>query len=205
MSGVPLLVVLTVSLSWIMLLDDLSLNEKNQVSLETISLKLRVGEPLNFTVSVKAAKDFPLDLYLLMDLSASFIYDLYVVTNLAIQPPLALRNVSSDFFIGFGTFVDKPSLPYGHSRPLSCYIRLCAKAFDYAHVVSLTNSSDLFKSSIEDIFTSGNVDDPEDPLGAILQAVVCKDLVGWREKSRKIIFIMTNVSSTQQVMDVLLG
>ena len=69
---------------------DLPLNEKNQVSLETISLKLRVGEPLNFTVSVKAAEDFPLDLYLLMDLSGSFIYDRYVVTNLAIQPPLAL-------------------------------------------------------------------------------------------------------------------
>ena len=100
--------------------------------------------------------------------------------------------MSSDFLIGFGTFVDKPSLPYGHSRPLSCYIRLCAKSFDYAHVVSLTNSSDLFKSSIEDIITSGNVDDPEDPLGAILQAVVCKDLVGWGEKSQKIIFIMTN-------------
>ena len=37
---------------------DLPLNEKNQVSLEAINLKLRVGEPLTFTVSVKAAEDF---------------------------------------------------------------------------------------------------------------------------------------------------
>ena len=91
---------------------DLPLNEKNQVSLETVSLKLRVGEPLTFTVSVKAAENFPLDLYMLMNLSASFIDDLNVVKGLAPQLPLALQNVSSNFLIGFGTFVDKPSLPY---------------------------------------------------------------------------------------------
>ena len=172
---------------------DLPLNEKNQVSLKTISLKLRVGEPLTFTVSVKAAEYFPLDLYMLMDLSGSFYNDLVVVKGLAPQLPLAFRNVSSDFLIGFGTFVDKPSLPYVSSIQINGRVDFYYSIpFNYEHVVSLTNSSDLFNSSIQKTIISNNVDDPEDPLGAMLQAVACKDLVGWREKSRKIILVMTD-------------
>ena len=172
---------------------DLPLNEENQVSLETISLKLRVGEPLTFTVSVKAAEYFPLDLYMLMDLSGSFYDDLVVVKGLAPQLPLAFRNVSSDFLIGFGTFVDKPSLPYVSSIQINGRVDFYYSIpFNYEHVVSLTNSSDSFNSSIQKTIISNNVDDPEDPLGAMLQAVVCKDLVGWREKSRKIILVMTD-------------
>ena len=182
---------------------DLPLNEKNQVSLEAVNLKLRVGEPLTFTVSVKAAEDFPLDLYMLMDLSGSFNDDLVVVKGLAPKLPLALQYVSSDFLLGFGTFVDKPSLPYVSSiqkntihnfsgQPSCEKNRLCTKPFDYEHVISLTNSSDLFNSSVQETIVSSNVDDPEDPLGAMLQAVVCKELVGWRENSRKILLIMTD-------------
>ena len=182
---------------------DLPLNEKNQVSLEAVNLELRVGEPLTFTVSVKAAEDFPLDLYMLMDRSGSFNDDLDVVKGLAPQLPLALRNASSHFLIGFGTFVDKPSLPYTSSfqkntihtfsgQPSCEKNRLCAKPFNYEHVISLTNSSDLFNSSVQETIISSNVDDPEDPLGAMLQAVVCTDLVGWRENSRKILLIMTD-------------
>ena len=182
---------------------DLPLNEKNQVSLEAINLELRVGETLTFAVSVKAAEDFPLDLYMLMDLSGSFNDDLVVVKGLAPQLPLALRNVSSEFLIGFGTFVDKPSLPYVSSiqkntihmvsgQPSCEKNRLCTKPFNYEHVISLTNSSVLFNSSVQETIISDNVDDPEDPLGAMLQAVVCEELVGWRENSRKILLIMTD-------------
>ena len=194
----------TKTVSTVLQVNNNELDEDNQVTLESLHVKLRVGEPLDFTVSVKAAEDFPLDIYMLMDLSGSFIDDLDVVKSLAPQLPFALQDVSSDFLIGFGTFVDKPSLPYTSStqlnkiyivsgQPSSCGGSvLCAKPFDYEHVVSLTNSSDLFNSSIQNTIISNNVDDPEDPLGAMLQAVVCKDLVGWREKSRKIILVMTD-------------
>ena len=179
------------------------LDEDNQVTLESLNVKLRVGEPLDFTVSVKAAEDFPLDIYMLMDLSGSFKDDLDVVKSLAPQLPLALQDVSSDFLIGFGSYVDKPSLPYVSSIQIngrtvingqesSCISTLCAIPFNYEHVVSLTNSSDHFNSSIQKTIISNNVDDPEDILGAMLQAVVCQDLVGWREKSRKILLVMTD-------------
>ena len=179
------------------------LTEDNQVSLKSINLKLRVSEPVSFSVSLKAAKNFPLDLYMLMDLSGSFRDDLERVKVLAPQLPLALQNVSSDFLIGFGTFVDKPSLPYTSSiqkntiynvsgQPSCERENLCAKPFDYEHVISLTSSSDLFNSSVQETIISTNVDDPEDPFGAMLQAVVCKDLIGWRETSIKIILVMTD-------------
>ena len=183
---------------------ELPLTEKNQVSLKSIDLKLRVSEPVSFSVSLKAAENFPLDLYMLMDLSGSFTDDLKTVKVLAPKLPLALRNVSSDFLIGFGTFVDKPSLPYTSSKqlnkvyivsgqPSSCGSAVpCAKPFNYEHVISLTNSSDLFNSSVQETIISTNVDDPEDPLGAMLQAVVCDDLIEWRETSIKILLVMTD-------------
>ena len=135
------------------------LTEDNQVSLKSINLKFRVSEPVSFSVSLKAAKNFPLDLYMLMDLSGSFTDDLTTVKVLAPQLPLALQNVSSDFLIGFWTFVDKSSLPYTSSiqkntihmvsgQPSCEMNNPCAKPFDYKHVISLTNSSDLFNSSV---------------------------------------------------------
>ena len=132
MSGVPLLVVLNVCLSHdnannckiedlfqpsTIIIDkqEIPLTEVNQVSLKSINLKLRNSEPVSFSVSLKVAENFPLDLYMLMDLSGSFREDLKTVKELAPQLPRALQNVSSDFLIGFGTFVDKPSLPYTSS------------------------------------------------------------------------------------------
>ena len=138
-----------------------------------------------------------------MDFSGSFREDLKTVKVLTPQLPLALRNVSSDFLIGFGTFVDKPSLPYTSSiqkntintfsdQPSCEKNKPCSKPFNYEHVISLTNSFDLFNSSVQETIISINVDDPEDPLGAMLQAVVCNDLIEWRETSIKILLVMTD-------------
>ena len=175
---------------------EIPLTKNNQVSLKSINLKLRVNEPMSFSVSLKAIENFPLDFYLLIDLSGSLTDDdLVTFKELAGQLPLALQNLSSDFLIGFGTFVDKPTPPYtsrvktdGRGQPLNNYTNY----FNYEHVVSLTNSSDLFNSSVQETIISGNVDDPEDQLGAMLQTVVCKDLIGWRQTSIKIILVMTD-------------
>ena len=130
-----------------------------------------------------------------MDLSGSLRDDLETVKVLAVQLPLVLRNLSSDFLIGFGAFVDKPSLPYIARVQINNILLgpySITKPFNYEHIISLTNSSDLFNSVVQDTIISTNVDDPEDPLGAMLQAVVCKDLIGWRETSIKIILVMTD-------------
>uniref|UniRef100_A0A1X7UZW0 Integrin beta n=1 Tax=Amphimedon queenslandica TaxID=400682 RepID=A0A1X7UZW0_AMPQE len=171
------------------------IDETNQISLENINIQLRVNEPLSFNVSIKAAQDFPLDVYVLMDLSASFRTDLTTVQALAPQLPLTLRNVSSDFLIGFGTYVDKPTLPFTSNSQLNgyeCSLPDCDTPFAYHHIVALTNSSDLFSSSVHDAIVSTNIDNPEGTLEAMLQAVVCDDIIGWRDNSRKILLVMTD-------------
>ena len=91
---------------------DRVLNNTNQVSLESIDLLLKVGNPESFNVLVKGAEDFPLDLYLLMDFSGSFRNDLLTVQSIAPELFTSLFNVSTQFRVGFGAFVDKPVPPY---------------------------------------------------------------------------------------------
>ena len=42
------------------------------------------------------------------------------------------------------------------------------------------------------INTNLNLDAPEAMLEALLQVVVCKEVVGWREAARKLIMVMTD-------------
>ena len=176
-------------------IDDLPISDQNQVSLQSISVKLRVNESVDVKVRVKASNDYPLDLYILMDLSASFSNDLTNVKNIAPQLPLSLRSVSSDFQIGFGAFVDKPTLPYvsnTHLRYPPEVVNIKTTPFGYEHIVSLTNSSKLFNSTLQDIQISTNADNPEGTLDAMLQAAVCDHVVEWRQDSRKILLVMTD-------------
>ena len=186
----------------------LLLNEENQVSLESIDIRLKVGEPVTFTVSVKAAENFPLDLYMLMDLSGTFQEDLKTVKLLAPSLATSLGSFTNDFQIGFGTFTDKPSPPYTSKIQLelgyiingtksSCTVsgingEPCSLPIGYEHVTTLTNSSEIFSSSVQDLIISISADIPEGTLDAMMQAIVCRDVVGWREKSRKILLVMTD-------------
>ena len=184
----------------------LPLDENNQVSVSTVHMKLRVGQPQTFTVSVRAADNFPLDLYMLMDLSASFESDLVTVKNIAPDIVSAVGNLTSRFQVGFGTFVDKATAPYnsltalrlgftdGDGQPSACANRInpCSRPFSYEHVVNLTNSTDTFDQSVQDLLISTSSDDPEGTLDAMMQAVVCTDVVGWREEARKVLLVMTD-------------
>ena len=39
---------------------------------------------------------------------------------------------------------------------------------------------------------SGNLDAPEGGFDAIMQAIVCQDEIGWREKARKLLVFSTD-------------
>ena len=191
-------------------INPLPLDENNQVSVSTVHMKLRVGQPQTFTVSVRAADNFPLDLYMLMDSSASFENDLVTVKNIAPDIVSAVGNLTSRFQVGFGTFVDKVTAPYnsltalrlgftiksgiysGQSSACSMKSTPCSRPVSYEHVVNLTNSTDLFNASLQGLIISTSSDDPEGTLDAMMQAVVCTDVVGWRQESRKVLLVMTD-------------
>ncbi len=165
-------------------------DSQHQVSLESIHLILRVGDPVTFNLSVKAAANFPLDLYILMDLSKTFEHHLETVKGIAPLLANSLDNLTSDHKIGFGVFVDKETFPYINT--LYPYSKASVEPFSFEHVATLTNSSTAFSQALQDVNISTNVDAPEGTLDAIMQAIVCKDVIGWREKSRKVLMIMTD-------------
>ena len=184
----------------------LPLDSVNQVSLESVKLRLKVGETRNVTFSVKPAENFPLDVYMIMDLSNSLRDVLTTVQTVASQIADSLSNVSSNFRVGFGSYVDKVVPPYTGRRaaevayivngqPSSCEAFLvCAKPIAFEHNVNLTNVTDDFTSPIQSVRISTNADSPEGTLDAMLQAVVCGDVIGWRETSRKILLVITDAT-----------
>lgn len=108
-----------------------------QVSPQNVKLKLRVGEfywktfnphaaKLTFTIldekhllTVKygQAVDYPVDLYYLMDLSKSMEDDKEKLSHLGDLLSDTMRNITSNFRLGFGSFVDKVLMPYVSTVP----------------------------------------------------------------------------------------
>lgn len=58
--------------------------------------------------------------------------------------------------------------------------------------MKLDTDSNEFVRQVADTQISGNLDAPEGGFDAIMQAIVCKDDIGWREKSRKLLVFSTD-------------
>lgn len=79
--------------------------------------RTRAGEEYRITVKYSQAEDYPVDLYYLMDLSASMEKYRDQLSRLGLQLAEAMRNLTSNFRIGFGSFVDKVILPMTNTQP----------------------------------------------------------------------------------------
>lgn len=73
---------------------------------------LCTGSQLTFQVKVQHTEDYPVDIYYLMDLSASMIDDLNMIKDLGSTLSKEMSKLTSKFQMGFGSFVEKPVLPY---------------------------------------------------------------------------------------------
>jgi protocadherin alpha len=69
------------------------------------------------TLKYSQAKDYPVDLYYLMDLSASMEPYRNDLSQLGTQLAETMQNLTSNFRIGFGSFVDKVILPMTNTQP----------------------------------------------------------------------------------------
>jgi len=86
--------------------------EPVQMRPQKISLKLRPKSPQTFQVQFKQAQDYPVDLYYLMDLSKSMEDDKEKLSKLGTVLAEKMKNLTSNFRLGFGSFVDKVAMPY---------------------------------------------------------------------------------------------
>ena len=64
------------------------------------------------------AEDYPVDLYYLMDLSSSMKDDKEKLSKLGDTLAKTMNKITSNFRLGFGSFVDKVLMPYTSTVPL---------------------------------------------------------------------------------------
>ncbi|XP_054478597.1 integrin beta-1a [Anoplopoma fimbria] len=164
-----------------------------QIQPQKLSLTLRSGEPQSFELKFKRAEDYPIDLYYLMDLSYSMKDDLENVKNLGTSLMLEMSKITSDFRIGFGSFVEKTVMPYISTTPAKLLNpctgdQNCTSPFSYKNVLKLTSDGKKFNTLVGQQHISGNLDSPEGGFDAIMQVAVCGDHIGWRNVTRLLVF-----------------
>ncbi|XP_012724843.2 LOW QUALITY PROTEIN: integrin beta-1 [Fundulus heteroclitus] len=164
-----------------------------QIQPQKVTLKLRLGEPQTFKLKFKRAEDYPIDLYYLMDLSFSMKDDLENVKNLGTDLMREMREITSDFRIGFGSFVEKTVMPYISTTPARLLNpcagdQNCSSPFSYKNVLKLTSNGDEFNRLVSQQHISGNLDSPEGGFDAIMQVAVCQEQIGWRNVTRLLVF-----------------
>ncbi|XP_008300442.1 integrin beta-1 isoform X2 [Stegastes partitus] len=164
-----------------------------QIQPQKLTLTLRSGEPQTFDLTFKRAEDYPIDLYYLMDLSFSMKDDLENVKNLGTDLMREMQEITSDFRIGFGSFVEKTVMPYISTTPARLINpctgnQNCTSPFSYKNVLKLTNKGDEFNRLVSQQQISGNLDSPEGGFDAIMQVAVCEEQIGWRNVTRLLVF-----------------
>ncbi|XP_072268760.1 integrin beta-1 isoform X2 [Pyxicephalus adspersus] len=164
-----------------------------QIRPQQLRFELRSGEPQTFNLTFRRAEDYPIDLYYLMDLSYSMKDDLENVKSLGTALMREMEQITSDFRIGFGSFVEKTVMPYISTTPAKLINpctsdQNCTSPFSYKNVLSLTSDGRLFNDLVGKQQISGNLDSPEGGFDAIMQVAVCGDHIGWRNVTRLLVF-----------------
>ncbi|XP_072236930.1 integrin beta-6 [Leuresthes tenuis] len=175
--------------------------DSTQISPQKMALKLRPGSEVTFQVKVQHTEDYPVDVYYLMDLSASMVDDLERIKTLGSTLSEEMANLTSKFRMGFGSFVEKPVLPFIKIteeeliNPCSDVGTTCQPTFGYKHVLSLTSRTDRFNEIIAKQLVSANLDELECGFDAVMQAAVCGDKIGWRNDSMRLLVFVSDADS----------
>uniref|UniRef100_A0A8C8SQY1 Integrin beta n=1 Tax=Pelusios castaneus TaxID=367368 RepID=A0A8C8SQY1_9SAUR len=178
----------------------LLLSDVTQIMPQKISMNLRPGDKTSFRVQVRQVEDYPVDLYYLMDLSLSMKDDLDNIRNLGTKLAEEMRKLTSNFRLGFGSFVDKNISPFSYTAPRyqnnPCIgyklFPNCVSSFGFRHLLSLTDKVDSFNDEVQKQKVSRNRDAPEGGFDAILQAAVCKEKIGWRKEASHLLVFTTD-------------
>lgn len=83
----------------------------------------------------------------------------------------------------------KPLLPI-HFRQVNS-----TATYSFNHRLSISDNIEDFKKAASETPNGVNHDPPEGGLDALAQVLACKNLIGWRKASRKIVIFLTNINS----------
>ncbi|CAG9858294.1 unnamed protein product [Phyllotreta striolata] len=170
-----------------------------QIRPQAVKLSLRKGETYDLRFKFKSAANYPVDLYYLMDLSKSMEEYKDNLATLGIQLAETMMNITTNFRLGFGSFIDKRELPFVSTVPQKlsspCVTTSkvkCVSPYSFKNHLSLSADYQRFVSQVKAAKVSGNLDSPEGGLDAIIQAMVCKAKIGWREQARHLLVFSTD-------------
>ncbi len=90
---------------------------KTALTSEIMILCIFSDEAHNLDFYYEQAQDYPVDLYYLMDLSKSMEDDKEKLSALGDLLAATMQNITSNFRLGFGSFVDKVVMPYVSTVP----------------------------------------------------------------------------------------
>ncbi|KAG7160070.1 Integrin beta-PS-like 3 [Homarus americanus] len=145
-----------------------------QITPQRIKLKLRKGTPINVTLTYRQARDYPIDLYYLMDLSNSMNDDKQKLGELGDELATLLSQLTKQYQLGFGSFVDKVMMPYADTAPnkIDKPCHGCAPPFSFRNDLPLDKNPKLFTRKVKEVPMSGNLDAPEGGFDALMQAML---------------------------------
>lgn len=83
-----------------------------QIKPQNVRLKLRKNRQQLIRMNYKPARNYPLDLYYLMDLTWSMKDDKQTLVQMGGSLTHTLSNLTENFRLGFGSFADKPIMPF---------------------------------------------------------------------------------------------
>ncbi|XP_006020407.1 integrin beta-6 isoform X1 [Alligator sinensis] len=172
-----------------------------QISPQKLTLRLRPGHEETIQIKVRQTEDYPVDLYYLMDLSASMDDDLNTIKELGSTLSKEMSKLTSNFRLGFGSFVEKPVSPFIKAtteeikNPCRSVPRDCLPTFGYKHVLPLTSNAQRFNEIVKEQKISANIDAPEGGFDAVMQAAVCKEQIGWRNDSLHLLVFVSDADS----------
>ncbi|XP_037974109.2 integrin beta-PS [Plutella xylostella] len=165
-----------------------------QVKPQRVKLQLRMNQMQKLDVAYSQAQDYPVDLYYLMDLSRSMKNDKEKLSTLGSLLSSTMRNITSNFRLGFGSFVDKLVMPYVSTVPKNLISPCdgCAAPYGFKNQMALSMDTETFDDAVARADVSGNLDAPEGGFDAIMQAIVCKQQIGWRDQVRRLLVFSTD-------------
>eukprot|EP00118_Oscarella_pearsei_P024782 m.306789 g.306789 ORF g.306789 m.306789 type:complete len:815 (+) comp41587_c0_seq1:178-2622(+) len=174
-------------------------DSSTQLRPQKVTVDMRLGDVQELSVSAQRAGNFPMDLYYLMDVSDTMKDDLERLKALASSIGVTASSLTNDIQLGFGTFVDKPVLPFTDTsegkrqNPCLNFNRTCPPTFSFQNSLPLTNNQSAFVDGINQESTSANLDLPEGMLDALMQVVVCGDqAILWRSNALHLVVVTTD-------------
>lgn len=109
-------------------------------SVHYVNLIKFLGQSYSIPFQYGIVEDYPMDLYYLMDLSKSMETHKMTVSALGNNLAAAMKNVTRNFRLGFGSFVDKIELPFVNIEPekwvISNKFYVIIKLVKYIRIIS---------------------------------------------------------------------